>query len=189
MCGYEYGQPAIVERQVSYDGTNVAEQQTFTYSTTWGGTVGDWTSKTTNVTTTDELRNANFTTAYNYSPVNVWVQPITNPTFKSTQVPVESQIVYNDWNSATLRTVNKSWQDPYLMTCQSATQNGQTDRTDYAYATYGAVSKYLNLPTVALMTDKKEWDWGQNQACGSTASGTPRRETQTAYQGFEVTPI
>ncbi|MGH9354576.1 MAG: hypothetical protein ACRD10_00420, partial [Terriglobia bacterium] len=181
-CGYQYGQPAIVERQVSYDGANVAQEQIFSYSTNWASSGVIWTTKTTSVTSTDELRGASFTTATSYSPANVWVQPNSNSPVTYTQVPTESQIAYNDWNGATLRTVAKSWQDPYLMTCESTTQGGQTNRTDTAYANYGAASTYLNIPTIALTTDKKEWDWGQAPACGSASSGTPRRETQTAYQ-------
>lgn len=188
-CGYEYGQPAVLDRQVSYDGTSVAQEQTFSYNTTWGGNVGNWSSKTTTATTYDELKGSNFSTAYQYNSIFVPTQPNASWFIEAEQVPVESQITYNDWSGATLRTVNKAWQDPYLMTCQSATQNGQIARTDTTYTGYGAVGAYTNLKTVQLLTDKKEWDWGQAPACGSPASGTPRRETQIAYQGFGATPI
>src|SRR5437867_797549 len=63
------------------------------------------------------------------------------------------------------------------MTCESTTQGTVIERTDYVYG------------PGAQVTDKKEWDWGQAPACGSSASGTPRRETAISYQTFAATPI
>src|SRR5207249_411958 len=51
------------------------------------------------------------------------------------------------------------------------------ERTDYVYG------------PGAQVTDKKEWDWGQAPACGSSPSVTPLRETQITYQSFPATPI
>lgn len=69
-CQYQMYAPVVRERQVSFDGQNVAMTQTFTYSTVWNSQIPfEWTSKTTTVTTTDNLRNQTFTTTYSYSPM------------------------------------------------------------------------------------------------------------------------
>src|SRR5204862_457257 len=93
-CSYEYGSPAVTVRQVSYDGSSVAEEQDFSYSTTWG-TNGNWTSKKTTVTTNDNVRAASFQTTYTYSAVTVGLPP-NEVSYFSLQVPVESQVSYQD---------------------------------------------------------------------------------------------
>ncbi|MGH9325132.1 MAG: hypothetical protein ACRD2B_00370, partial [Terriglobia bacterium] len=169
-CVYKYGWPAVASRMVSFDGSTVAETQTFSYSTTWNGTT--WTAKKTTVTTDDNLRGTSFETSYTYSSVGGPNPPYDEQYFGD-QLPVEQSVVYQDWNGATLRTENKSWFDQFEMTCASTTQGSLTAQIDYAYSQYGA-----------QVTDEKQWDWGQAPACGSSSSGTPARETQTAYQSF-----
>jgi RHS repeat-associated protein len=170
-CQYTYDSFAVLYRYVSFDGSTIALQQAFSYSTTWNG--GNWTSKTTTVTTTDQTRSPNVVTTqtYTYTPISVPIYPYESY-YVAPQAPVESSIVYQDSGGNILRTVNKTWYDQYEMACESVTQGGQVSRIDYAYG------------AGAQVTDKKEWDWGQAPACSSTSSGTPRRETVTAYQTF-----
>jgi len=170
-CQYIYDSVAILHRYVSFDGSTNALQQDFSYSTAWNGR--NWVSKTTTVTTTDLTRNPHAVTTqiYTYVPIGVPLYPYESYSV-APQAPVESSIAYEDSGGNVLRTVNKTWADQYGMTCESISQGGQVSRVDYAYGSGGQV------------TDKKEWDWGQAPACGSSSSGTPRRETTIAYQSF-----
>jgi hypothetical protein len=58
-CGWRNGTPVITKRQVSFDGSTVAQEQDFTYATNWttntinGTGVMQWTTKTTSVKTYD----------------------------------------------------------------------------------------------------------------------------------------
>jgi len=62
-CQYTYDTAAIVNRYVSFDGTTIAEQQDFTYTTTWNPSdFTSWTSKQTTVTTHDLVRGTSFQT-------------------------------------------------------------------------------------------------------------------------------
>lgn len=180
VCSYVHGWPRLAERQVSFDGSAPALTQTFSYTTTWGSSpTGGWTSKETDVATTDNVTGASQETFYTYvgyplgnnQPVG-----IISPSFGA-ESPEEQQVVYDNGSLQTLRVGNKSWNDPYEMTCVSITQDGLTSRTDYAHG-----------PGVQI-TDKKEWDWTRAPACGSSTSGTPTRETQTAYASFPATSI
>jgi RHS repeat-associated protein len=171
-CQWTYDVPAVTERQVSFDGSTVALTQTFSYSTNFYPSVGQ-PYKTTTVTTTDNLRNSTTVTDYNYNPVTTPSGPNDN-TYYAGEVPVEGRVQYYDGSSNLQRTVNKTWSDASLMTCESVTQGGITMRTDY--------SPGAGVP----LSNKKEWDWGQAPACGTAASGTPRRETQISYQSFNI---
>jgi len=109
-CLATYNAPAILTRTVSYDGVTKAQQQSFTYGTTGFSTtyLGQWTGKTTAVTTTDDVRNQTFQTQYSYSPMSVAPTPDT-VAIVAGQVPVESAITYGDFNGKTLKTVTKFW--------------------------------------------------------------------------------
>lgn len=177
-CAYQYDRPVVTDRYVSFDGSTEVLHQHFAYSTTWATGNSRYSQKTTTVTTYDLVRGGNFQTVYTYSGATVQTQPSTgeNPT---NQIPVESQVQYYDWNGTLLKTVNKTWafENENELTCESVTQGSVTSRTDYAYS-----------PTMALVTDKKEWDWGTAPPCGSSTTGTPLRETITSYNSF-TTPI
>jgi hypothetical protein len=171
-CGYTYGAPAVVQRQVSFDGTNVALDQTFSYTTTWAGSSGTWTKKTTTVKTTDKLRSQSFSTTYTYSYVTVSMPP-NEYSNVSPQVAVEKQIVYQDWSGNTLSTVTKTWQDQYLMT-QERTQpyGGGWAEKDYTYSGI--------LP---LLTDEKQYDYA------ASPPGTLLKETSISYWTPSSSPI
>jgi len=171
-CQTTYDVPVVTERQVSFDGSTVALTQTFSYATPGSFSPGNG-YKTTRVTTTDNLRNITTVTNYTYNAVATPSGPNDN-TFYAGVVPVEGSVTYQDGSGNTYRTENKTWTDASLMTCESITQGGITKRTDY--------SPGAGVP----WGDKKEWDWGQAPACGTTASGTPRRETQISYQSFNI---
>ncbi len=183
-CNYSYDWPAIQHRSVSFDGTNIALQQDFSYSIVWASGHGSWVTKQTIVTTHDCARNnfncigaPTFTATYSYTAITPPLQPYDLESFGG-QVPVENTVVTTDWTGGTLQTVTKTWSDIYEMSCQSTTlPTGPISRTDYSY---GAGH---------VLTDKKEWDWGQAPVCGSTPTGTPARETVTAFQSFADTPI
>lgn len=176
-CKYTYDWPAVSHRYVSFDGSTIAEQQDFAYSVNWNSGFSAWVTKQTTVTTHDLKRGTSFQTQYVYTPVNSPTQPYELDVFAA-QIPVESTVTYKDWNGSTLKTVTKTWLDQYRMGCEStALPNGQISRTDYAYQVGLVVS------------DKKEWDWGQAPACGSSATGAALRETTTAFQSFANTPI
>lgn len=180
-CQYDYDTPVVTDRYVSFDGSTQVLHQTFAYTTTWEADPSLYSQKTTKVTTYDLVRGGNFQTVYTYSGQGVQPQP-NAAEYITTQTPVESQIQYNDWASnggGILKTVNKTWNfvNPNEMTCESTTLGSLTSRTDYTYAS-----------TMALVTDKKEWDWGTAPVCGNSTSGTPLRETVTNYNSF-TTPI
>jgi RHS repeat-associated protein len=173
-CGTVYDSPAITERQVSYDGVNIVQAQLFNYQTTWSAPPSfyTWSSKQTTVTTSES--GGGFTTAYTYAPY------LASPV-GSAQAPAETKIVYSDFNGNTLKTVYKNWQDLLLMSCELEQLGNGLISADFY--TYGLGSQ---------VTDKKEYDYGvitSTSACNSAAPANPTRETVTAYQSFNPTPI
>jgi RHS repeat-associated protein len=191
-CAYYYDTPVVTDRYVSFDGSTEVLHQHFDYSTTWetGYSQYLYSQKKTTVTTYDLVRGGSYQTVYTYSGSLVEPQPSTAES-NTNQMPVESQIQYYDWNSnggSLLKTVNKTWQFELQneMLCESVTLGSVTSRTDYAYTNIQAPNG-LYIP-MALVTDKKEWDWGTAPPCGNSTSGTPLRETVTGYNGF-TTPI
>jgi RHS repeat-associated protein len=169
-CPYHFGLPAIKTRQVSYDGSTVAEEQDFTYSTQWSATdVTVWTTKNTTVTTHDLVRGSGtFQTTYTYTPLLIGPPPNVVYTI-ATQVPVESQIVYHDWNGSALQTVNKTWYTPYLLKSQQTVlPNSLTSQATYTYGNLGVV------------TEVDQYDFGKT---------SPTRKTVTNYQAFSLNPL
>ncbi|MGH9450924.1 MAG: hypothetical protein ACRD11_10320, partial [Terriglobia bacterium] len=167
-CEYTYGWPAVAHRYVSFDGATVAQQQDFSYSTTWNSGNTAWVTKQATVTTHDELRGTSFQTAYAYTPFPVPSAPYDEDYF-APQVPLENTIQYQDWGGNTLRMVTKTWQDQYRMTDEKTTlNNGATSETSFKYT--GAGSQ---------ITDKYEYDYG----------GALLRHTHYDYASFAPTPI
>jgi RHS repeat-associated protein len=175
-CPTIYDSPAIIWRFVSYDGVHIAEQQSFSYKTTWNGPNYNWDSKQTTVTTYDLVRNSSYQTVYRYAPYYGF--------------PGEQSVTYQDFSGAVLKTVTKAWINQLLLGCEVETlDNGSNSGAWYSYGSGNQ------------MTDKKEYDYGligspaacqgsYNGVVSSPPSGvTPTRETATAYQGFSSTPI
>ncbi len=168
-CGYTYDAYAVTERQVSFDGSSVALDQTFSYTTNWSTYNG---YKTTTVTSTDKTRTPNVVTKtiYTYNAAGTPNGPY-DPFAGPYVVPVEGSVAYQDNSGNTLRTTNKSWNDQSMMTCESINQNGSISRTDYWP---GALYTWAN---------KKEWD---SPVCGTDPQGTPLRETDYVMTGISV---
>lgn len=175
-CDTIYDTPAITGRSVSYDGVHIAEQQSFSYQTTWNGPNYGWDTKQTTVTTYDSVRNSSYKTIYKYQP--------------NYGVPVEQSVTYQDFSGAPLKTVTKAWLDTLLLGCEiDALDTGAVSGTWYSYG-YGD-----------QITDKKEYDYGligSATACQGNNIGTvspapsgvtPTRETITAYKTFLSTLI
>jgi RHS repeat-associated protein len=178
VCVYAYDTPAITHRYISFDGVNVALQQDFSYSTTWGGVNWDfWTTKQTTVTTHDLVRGTTFQTIYTYSPVTAPGGPNTNG---SGQAAAESSIIYKDVSGGTLLTVTKGWLSQSLLNCELKTlNNGLISGTYYSYGPGGQV------------TDTKEYEYGLITSTSGCYTGyppatapsgiTPTRETAITY--------
>lgn len=172
-CAVQYSAPAILHRYVSYDGVNIAQQQDFTYATTWQTSGVTWSSKTTTVKTTDFLRPGNpiTYTVYTYQSNYVGDPPNIN-TVVANQVPQEKTATYENGTGATLRTVTKAWNGFLDTSEQTALENGQTSQTNYTYQT-----------SLAVLLEKDEYDFG------SGAPGALLRKTVNNYQSFPVTPL
>jgi RHS repeat-associated protein len=143
-CQYQYGTPAIVKRQVSFDGTSVALEQDFgPYVTTWNqNNPLAWASKSTTVAQS-LTGGANSQTVYAYSPIATPAQPNDNYSYSDPlYVPVESQILYKNATGSTLRTVNKTWQDQYLLLSQQTVlENGASSQISYTYDNNSQLTK------------------------------------------------
>ncbi|MDE3137276.1 MAG: hypothetical protein KGL59_11925, partial [Acidobacteriota bacterium] len=129
-CSYDF--PAVTDRWVN-DGTKDILHQQFSYSTTWNGSTGQWTTKKTIVTTYDLIRNTSFQTIYTYTPVPSPSVP--NPTGGAEgcgitcAIPVEASIEYYGTDGKLLKTVAKTWcnNDPReLCSVQTTLDNGDT---------------------------------------------------------------
>jgi RHS repeat-associated protein len=170
-CTFLYGTPAVTQRTVSFDGTNIALQQDFTYSTNWQSGTYAWTTKTTTAVTHDQITGQSSATDYVYSFVNIAPPPniIGGP---GDQVPVEQTVTYKDGSGNVLRTVNKSWVDQYeLKSQQTVLDNNYISETDYTYG------------SGVQVTERDDYDFG------SGARGNLIRKIITNYQTFNTTPI
>jgi RHS repeat-associated protein len=185
QCLYQHGWPYLQKRVVSFDGTTPALEQDFTYTTTWG-TNGQWTQKTTTVTTHDLLRSGqpSFQTTYTYLPVANF--DFFTSMFRG-QSAIENTIQYHDWSGPLLKTVTKNWNPtsrlPLLLSQCVTPAGGLTAGTFYSYG------------PLSVITDKKEYGYSSGLASTACAQGasaptaTPTRETVTAYQTFLDTPL
>jgi RHS repeat-associated protein len=186
-CMWRYGTPAIMSRVVSFDGKTNALQQTFSYApVTWYTTDPlQWTTMSTTVTTSDLVTGQSFATAYNYVPAYGATQPLDIWTLAPAGVPVESSVQYfKDTNTSgtPVRAVTKGWAgvDVFQLGCQVTTLDN------------GLISGEFLTYSGDLVTDKKEYDFGQltsGTSCAAPSSPKPIRETVAAPQTFAVTPI
>jgi RHS repeat-associated protein len=175
-CLYTYDSVALQHRYVSYDGVNIAEQQDFSYTTTWNPTdYTSWTAKQTIVTTHDLVNGTSFQTSYAYGPFTP--NPASSPFIANhvaPQLPLEQTIVYKGTSGNILRTVSKTWWDQYeLKNEQTILDNGQTSQVNL---TWGG----------GLITEKDEYDFGQSTLTRKTTHvyGCFDQPTQTVvYDG------
>jgi YD repeat-containing protein len=199
-CVWTVDQPAVVQRQVSYDGKTVALTQTFQYSTTWQSPQVGWIqSETTTVTTTDNISGLSYATVYTYSatssgqPPN---DPAPQPSGWQLEYPSEEQqIVYYGTTSTSgtpLKTVTKGWYDPDHLICEVDTlDNGQFAGVFNAYGSGGSGGPGF----IPLLLQKNEYDYGQlssASACkngASIPSNVPTRETAITYHPFGAQPL
>jgi RHS repeat-associated protein len=198
-CMFEHDTPAVTKRVVSYDGVHPALEQDFSYPpTAWqSGNTGVWLSKQTVVTTTDLLSpgTPSFKTVYNYSPF-VPFKDIGSH-LVSSQIPIESTIVYYDTAGNVLRTVTKNWNslksNNQLVGACTTIPNGMTSGTFYQYEGYPlAGNNGLANPaglTTDLRTDVAEYDYGLVTTPCQRPTTTPTRETVTTYASFANTPL
>jgi YD repeat-containing protein len=118
-CLYQYTPPEILERQVSFDGTNVILEQDFAKEVNWPAPVQYWDSRQSIVTTKDyTLGNVHsFTKTYVYDPYPMYTQPY-QTTLIATEMPLENSIKTTDWDSGNLLdTETKGWVDPFELAC------------------------------------------------------------------------
>ena len=189
-CRYDF--PTITDRYVSFDGSTEVLHQHFSYSTTWPSGSDQYTSKTTTVTTTDNVRGTSFNTVYTYSSAGLPgpMQPDLSPNGPGSvegptrQMPVEQSIQYQDTNGHVLKTVTKSWanNDPRTMSSERTTlDNGQSSLKIYCYNSSEQV------------TEEDEYDYGtgtvtppscSNGVPSGTVAGALLRRTVTNYASF-----
>ena len=209
-CGQLYQAPVLSSRTVSFDGTNVAQSQNFSYSTNWitssGREIDGWSSKSTTVTSTDAKTGLTDATAYSYLPYTAPGQPFASGS-NASQIPLESTIAYYDWgqtageSTATgtpLKTVAKTWLDQFNMQSETTTINatGQVSGTVFTYVSgLGA-----NPATASLvyLQEQDDYDYGTGALpipatsnppfAGTTSSRLPYKKTIYGYTQPESYP-
>ncbi len=168
-CYDQYKNPVVASRRVSFGGSSPALTQTFDlYSTTWASGGKSWTTKATNVTTTDNVIAKSSLTKYSYQSINVPAPPYNDVTVPL-QVAVEQMIQYYDWNNTTnpIRTVNKTWQDQFNPILeQTVYETGISAKTTISYTSSTGFTEPQQV---------NEFDFGAN---------SPSRITATNYQSF-----
>jgi YD repeat-containing protein len=180
-CQFEVKIPVVSTRTVGFGpGSSAALTQTFKYTTAWNSDTGggpSWSTKTTTVSTTDNIRGLTTQTVYTYSPTgNVGSNNPYLPDYMASQLPLEKTIKYYNWGNTTtpFRTVGKTWADLYDLASETTIlDNGEESETTYAYTVGG-------LPQLKTQT---EYDYGLN------AIGSQLRKSVWSYQPFATTPV
>jgi YD repeat-containing protein len=180
-CAYEYSNPVIVKRQVGYfTGASAVQTQTFQYATQWDSTnIGTWDTKTTTVTTTDNVTGLSSKATYTYGPTAAPVQ-VNSWSIIPPQIPVETSIQTYDLATASptlLKTENETWIDQYKMSSdQILIAGGESSENVYCYA------------DDAMVLEKDEYDFGvsgpnlsQSNPTPQCGTPTPSRKTVYAY--------
>ncbi len=183
-CEYQYSQPVITQRDVSFNGQSVALEQDFSYSTTWSASDPLlWTQKQTTVTTHDEVTGKSFETIYTYSAAPTGGNTVTGYGGES-QTPVEQSVVYENSSGTTVKTVTEAWNLQYELLCRLNTlDNGLISGTFYTYG------------PGAQLTSKKQYDYGLITSTGVCQPGSVSppsnfsKDTVITYHGFGDTPI
>jgi YD repeat-containing protein len=190
-CSYRYDQAVITERDVSFDGSTVALKQTFQYATNWVASSGvtGWSTKTTKVTTTDNVSGLTYLTVYTYEPAGVYTPPNDIPLHAGTQGYIPGNEIsvqyYKDTNAngTPLLTVTKGWGGIDALTCEVHTlDSGQISGTFYSWVAEG------------VLASQEDYDYGvlsSSSACsdGAPSGGTPTRSTSVTFQKLAPNPI
>jgi len=195
--------PAVTDRYVSYDGSSEVLHQKFTYTTNWVENNPNqlyWSSKNTIVNSDDLITGQSTVTNYTYNYVGYISGPNVASWHAGQQIPVEQAVLYQDGNSNTFRTVNKTWFDRFTMIgSQTVLDNGQgittlrcPDSKDRILATYeysfqstGAKPTDPNCPAFSSGSTQIPLSTGLN----TSAIGPLLRQTITAYHSFSGTNI
>ena len=186
-CYFKYDVPAITDRYVSFDGSTEVLHQHFTYTTSWN--TSGWTTKTTKITTTDLLTTQTTVSTYTYKSLG----PDTNPPYvnASGQVPVETNIVFQDGNNNTFKTINKTWKNAHaLLGEQTILDNGQGTATERCYDSNEQVTNLYEYGFQSEGTKPSDptcYTSALTNGVGSlnnSAIGPLRRQTATTYYPF-----
>jgi len=174
QCEYKYGKPAIQTRSVSFDGSTIALQQDFTYTTAWPQSAAAfWNTKQTTVNSHDLLRNTTSQVQQNYLPMF----DVRDGSMRA-NIPVENTTQYQD-GGTTLLTVTKEWYDPSLLKSEQITLNGgKTSKKVFSYFPDTCQGCFR-----ALTTETDEFDYGLG------SPGPLLRKTISNYQSFGNTLI
>jgi RHS repeat-associated protein len=162
---------AVTHRYVSFDGTNIALQQDFAYSTNW---TANPVTKQTTVTHRDLLRGTTSVDAYTYT---LFFPGCNNPYSCSFTgfdgIPVEQSVQRQGGAGNTLSTTTKTWTDLNLLQNEQVTlDNGFTSKKTYNYSSGRA-----------LLTEVDEYGYGQG------SPGPLLKKTATNYAAFPSTPL
>src|ERR1700683_314321 len=179
-CLYQYSTPVVASRQVGFgESSSPSLTQTFKYNTTWGSPAYLWTSKNTQVTSTDNVSGKNALTNYNYSWVAVAIQPYIYATVA--QIPVEFSTSYYDWGntSAPLRTEAKLWYDQFNLKSDTTEDLTTTLMSEVVYC-YAGTNCTPN--TFSQLKSTTEYGYGKGVV------GSPLRQKVTTYQALSGTP-
>jgi YD repeat-containing protein len=201
-CNWQYQTPVLATRQVSFNGSSVAQTQNFTSSTTWeyasDGSLNGWSQKSTTVQTTDNVVGRTALTQYTYLPGYASNGPYGSGSI-APEIPLESTVTYYDWGKSTpMKTVTKTWRDQYNMTSESTTDNytGQVKETVYSYS--NSVCGGSENSSLVYLTEQDDWDYGilpSPQPATNPApnvappSQQPSKRTVYNYSCFSPTPF
>lgn len=192
QCLYQYDNPAITDRYVSFDGSTEVLHQQFSYSTTWSSDGTAWTSKTTTVTSTDSTQSDSTlktsTQVYTYSAVTPDLGGLDNPSWAGNEAPVETGISYKDGTGKTLKQLAKSWMNTFSMTGQQSVLDDGSATTEY-YC-FDANEEITSKSEFGFVSDPG--GAGTVPSCYPSSAGTldttklgpSRRQTSTAYHAF-----
>jgi RHS repeat-associated protein len=184
-CYFESDMPAITDRYVSYDGTTEVLHQHFTYSTAWG-TNYIWTSKNTTVTSTDLLTGQATVTQYTYAPKDADMGSFDyTPWAPRSSVPVEQTVQYQDGASHTLKTVNKTWLNPFsIVGEQIILDNGQGTAILRCYDNNEQLASVYEYGFQSEGSKPADPSCASSSGLNTSAIGPLRRQTVNAYHNF-----
>jgi RHS repeat-associated protein len=185
-CIYQYQTPVITSRQVYYGGSTApALTQSFSYATQWASGNGSWSTKTTELTATDNVSSLVAQTNYCYSSLVQPSQPFGYTNYPA-QLPVEYLTVYGATGSPSctppgtgVRSTVKTWYDQFDLKGQQTVlldvSPNLTSQTTYCYVGSNCVPN----GTLSQIQEVDEYDFG---------ASSPTRSTVTNYQAFTGTP-